>query len=99
VLLVSLTFAILQSLPPLVKGYIGGSVLARLLNHPKRDTFDITILIRTAAKAREFESFGLKVVIGTLDDLDVLERLASESDFVFQTVRVSSYQFVRAGPN
>jgi nucleoside-diphosphate-sugar epimerase len=66
-------------------GYIGGSILSRLLQHPKRETFDITVLIRSAAKAKDFESFGLKTVIGSLDDLDSLERLASESDVVFQS--------------
>lgn len=77
-----MTWILIRSL-----GYIGGSILARLLEHPKRDTFDITILIRSAAKAKDFESFGLKVLVGSFDDLDVLERLSSESDVVFQSVK------------
>jgi uncharacterized protein YbjT (DUF2867 family) len=31
-------------------GYIGGSVLQRLLEHPKRDSFEITALVRSATK-------------------------------------------------
>jgi len=73
---------------PLRQGYIGGSVLTRLLEHPKRDTFDITILISAASKVKAFEFFGLNVVVGSLDDADLLERLAYESDIVFQSVSI-----------
>lgn len=68
-------------------GYIGGSVLARLLEHPKRDSFEITAVIRSATKAKDFEPFGIKTIIGSLDDDDVLERAASGADVVIQAVR------------
>jgi hypothetical protein len=70
----------------IIIGFIGGSILSRLLKHPKRDTFDITILIRDSAKAESFESFGLKVVIVSLNSLDKVERLSHEYDIVFQSV-------------
>jgi uncharacterized protein YbjT (DUF2867 family) len=70
-------------------GYIGGSVLTRLLTHPKRRTFDITILVRTASKVRYFEMFGLNVIVGSLDNLELLEFLAHGADVVFQCVRSS----------
>jgi len=66
-------------------GYIGGSTLARLLKHPNRESFEITLLLRSPAKAKSFEAFGLKTVIGSFSDVDMLERVSSESDVVFQS--------------
>ncbi|KAJ7707793.1 hypothetical protein B0H17DRAFT_1034046 [Mycena rosella] len=65
-------------------GYIGGAVLTRLLERP----FDITILVRSAAKASLFnETFGkkhsLKAVVGSYSDLKLLRELAGEADVVF----------------
>jgi len=66
-------------------GYIGGSTLSHLLKHPKREIFEITIFLRSPVKAKGFEAFGVKAVIGSFSDLDVLERVSSESDVVFQS--------------
>lgn len=71
-------------------GYLGGSTLLRLLKHPKRDSFDITILIRAASKAQSFESYGLRTVIGSLGDHDILERECSQTDILFQSVSWSA---------
>ena len=67
-------------------GYIGGTVLAHLIQHPKRSDYEITIHLRSAEKAKGFEKLGFKTVLGSLDDVMDLEKLASESDIVFQTV-------------
>lgn len=69
-------------------GFVGGSTVDRLLKHPRRSDFDITILLRSESrdKAKGFEALGLNVVLGSLKDLDILERLASESDVTFQSV-------------
>ncbi|CCM05823.1 uncharacterized protein FIBRA_08057 [Fibroporia radiculosa] len=65
-------------------GYIGGSVLDRLLHHPSADTFAITVFTRSAEKAKLLEeSFGVKAVVGTHADHDKLEALAEESHVVF----------------
>ncbi|KAI0331860.1 NAD-P-binding protein [Cubamyces sp. BRFM 1775] len=65
-------------------GYIGGSVLERLLKHPSANTFDITVIVRNAEKAKILESkFGVKVVVGTHQDLDKLETLAENAHVVF----------------
>jgi len=66
-------------------GYIGGTVLTHLIQHPKRSEYEITIHLRSAEKAKGFEKLGFKTVLGSLDDVADLERLASESDIVFQT--------------
>jgi len=66
-------------------GYIGGTVLARLIQDPKRSEYDITVLLRSDGKAEGFKKLGLKTVKGSLDDVEMLEKLASEHDVVFQT--------------
>ncbi|KIJ63841.1 hypothetical protein HYDPIDRAFT_133743 [Hydnomerulius pinastri MD-312] len=64
-------------------GYIGGAVLLRLLDHPTFASSEITALLRKAEKAPAFESIGVKTVLGSNSDLDLLEKQASQSDIVF----------------
>jgi NAD(P)-dependent dehydrogenase (short-subunit alcohol dehydrogenase family) len=66
-------------------GYIGGSVLQRLLDHPKKDTFEITALIRSADKAKLLNTLGVKTVVGSLSDLDKLTEHAAASSIVIHT--------------
>ncbi|KAL0954821.1 hypothetical protein HGRIS_003766 [Hohenbuehelia grisea] len=63
-------------------GYVGGSFLTRLLEHPKIDSFAITALVRSPEKAEKLKGLGVKVVVGSHSDLTVIEKLASESDVV-----------------
>jgi hypothetical protein len=70
--------------PPL--GYIGGSVLQRLLDHPKRDTFEITALVRNADKAKLLNTLGVNTIVASLSDLDKLADFAAASDVVIHTV-------------
>jgi hypothetical protein len=67
-------------------GYIGGSVLQRLLDHPKRDTFEITALVRGADKAKLLNTLGVKTVVASLSDLDKLTEIAAASSIVIHTV-------------
>ena len=70
-----------------VSGYIGGSVLNRLLLHPKAASFDITTPVRSSEKAKLLESkFKVKAEIASLSDYDKLESLASNADIVIHTV-------------
>ncbi|KAG6379926.1 hypothetical protein JVT61DRAFT_10493 [Boletus reticuloceps] len=64
-------------------GYIGGGVLERLLRHRTAPTSQITALVRNAAKIPLLSSTGVKTVFGTLDNVALIERQASESDVVF----------------
>ncbi|KAI0701253.1 NAD-P-binding protein [Cerioporus squamosus] len=67
-------------------GYIGGSVLQRILNHPRASTFDVTVLVRDAKKAKLLEAeFGLKVVEGSLEDTDKLTEQAEKAHIVIHT--------------
>ncbi|KAL1762272.1 hypothetical protein FB107DRAFT_268554 [Schizophyllum commune] len=69
-----------------VTGYIGGTVLARLLEHPKRSTFRITALLRDAKKAEKLKAdFGVEPIVGSLDDVDLIEKAASEADIIIPT--------------
>lgn len=67
-------------------GYIGGSILARLLKHPSASTFDITVQTRSLEKINLFEKLGVKAVVGTNDDLEQLESLAGQAHVVFSCV-------------
>ncbi|KAF8623670.1 hypothetical protein AX17_007368 [Amanita inopinata Kibby_2008] len=64
-------------------GYIGGSVLTRLLSHPLSDTFQTTVLVRDPSKAKQFRTMGIKAVVGSTEDATLLKQLASEADYVF----------------
>ncbi|KAA1475300.1 NAD(P)-binding protein [Dentipellis sp. KUC8613] len=63
-------------------GYIGGTVLQLLLEHPKRDTFEITAYLRSAEKAKKLETFGVHTALGSLDDVDKLEDVASKANVI-----------------
>ena len=67
-------------------GYIGGCVLVRLLAHPNASTFDITVLVRSAEKAKKLEAFGVTSVVGSYKDTALVERLAEAADVVFSCV-------------
>ncbi|KAI0729696.1 hypothetical protein C8Q72DRAFT_296216 [Fomitopsis betulina] len=64
-------------------GYVGGTVLDLFLQHPKAKTFAIATPVRSPAKAKLLEQFGVKAPIASLDDHDKLESLASSADVVF----------------
>ncbi|KAH9052952.1 hypothetical protein EDB83DRAFT_1181456 [Lactarius deliciosus] len=66
-------------------GYIGGSVLQRLLDHPKSNTFEITALVRNADKATLLNTVGVNTVIASLSDLDKITELAAASDIIIHT--------------
>ena len=42
--------------------------------------------MRSEAKARKLEQLGIKTVLGSIQDTDVLESLASQSHIVFSIV-------------
>ncbi|KAI0351703.1 NAD-P-binding protein [Trametes cingulata] len=78
-------------------GYIGGSILQRLLNHPKREQFEITALVRNAQKAKQLESsFGVKTVLGSLQDLDKLSSLAENAHIVIQVADCDNTEAIKA---
>ena len=67
-------------------GYIGGTVLGRFLAHPDVAQFNLTALVRSKEKAKKLETFGVNAVVGSLQDLELLESLASKADYVVSMV-------------
>ena len=61
-----------------VAGYIGGSVAAALMKAGHK----ISGLVRSDARAREVEPFGIEPVVGDLSDVAVLEQAAQKADAV-----------------
>ncbi|KAI9463255.1 hypothetical protein BJY52DRAFT_1350476 [Lactarius psammicola] len=77
-------------------GYIGGSVLQRLLDHPKTDTFEITALARNADKAKLLNTLGIDTVVTSLSDLDKLTELAAASDVIIHTADADDQKAAKA---
>jgi len=66
-------------------GFIGGSVLNRLLAHPDASTFTFTALVRSPVKAELLKQVGVESVIGSLKDAPLVEKLATEADIIIST--------------
>lgn len=73
-------------------GYIGGSVLDRLIAHPDQKSWDIISYSRNAEKAEVLLSrFGIKSIIGTLDENQKIEDAAAMADIVIHTADSSDH--------
>ncbi|EJD06863.1 NAD-binding protein [Fomitiporia mediterranea MF3/22] len=67
-------------------GYIGGSVLWRLLNHKDAKNFNINLLVRDPSKAKLLqEKFGVEAIVGSHSDADKIEALAEQADCIIAT--------------
>jgi len=63
-------------------GYIGGSVLSKLLEPSHQGKYDITVLTRSEATISRFKELGVTPLIGTLDSAEILEQAAIGADVV-----------------
>ncbi|KAF6762446.1 hypothetical protein DFP72DRAFT_875966 [Ephemerocybe angulata] len=70
-------------------GYIGGSILTRLLAHPDRPSFELTALVRNPDAAKKLAALGVKTISGSYDDLALLTDAAAQADVVFTMVCVT----------
>ncbi|CDO74493.1 hypothetical protein BN946_scf184979.g48 [Trametes cinnabarina] len=67
-------------------GYIGGSILQRLLQHQNAQKFEIATLVRDPAKAKILEEkFGVKTTLGSVTDQDKLAALAEGAHVIIHT--------------
>lgn len=73
-------------------GYIGGSVADRLL----RDGHEITGLVRSEAGAQQIRARGMRAVLGSLDDAQVIGQAAREADAVVDTAEANHAGVVAA---
>ncbi|TFK49916.1 NAD(P)-binding protein [Heliocybe sulcata] len=77
-------------------GYIGGTILKRLLQHENAASFHISVLVRSADKAEKFRALGVNAVIGAYSDQDLLAECARNADIVFQNVEIADVVPVKA---
>ncbi|KAJ6550982.1 hypothetical protein DFH09DRAFT_1039023 [Mycena vulgaris] len=69
-------------------GFIGGTVIASLLHREdyKRGDVEVTCLVRDEGRAAVLRArVGVKVVVGDLDDVDIVVAAAAEADVVIHT--------------
>ncbi|KAF7348779.1 NmrA domain-containing protein [Mycena venus] len=71
-------------------GYIGGTVLWWLLQHPRATDLEITAFVRDANKAKKLKAFGVLPVVGDNSNLDLLQALARDADVVFSIASADS---------
>jgi nucleoside-diphosphate-sugar epimerase len=73
-------------------GYIGGSVLGRLLQHPARTLWEIVSYLRNEEKAKILkEWFRVKSIIGSLDESQKIEDAAASADIVIHTAESADH--------
>ena len=65
-------------------------MLADLLKRPDISSYKIRALVRNKEKAEKLKELGVEPVLGELDDVDIIEKEASEADVVIATVRDAS---------
>ncbi len=61
-------------------------MLSQLLAHPRRNTFEITVLVRSEEKARRLKTFGVNPIIGSIKDTALVEQLAEQAHVLFNIV-------------
>jgi putative NADH-flavin reductase len=59
------------------------------LDHPKRDTFKITALVRNADKAKVLNTLGVNTVVASLFDFDKVAELSANANVVINIVMKS----------
>ncbi|CAL1716972.1 unnamed protein product [Somion occarium] len=77
-------------------GYIGGSVLARLLAHPSAKSFDITVVSRRQEKADKLAYFGVKAVVSSMDYYALLEDYVAKAHIVIDCADADNIDAVQA---
>lgn len=73
-------------------GFIGGEILDLLL----QEKYEVTTLLRRESAAAAFNDKGVKTVIGTLDDKDILQKQVAASDIVIHTATADHLPSVEA---
>jgi len=64
-------------------GYLGGAVFSKLIE--RKSEFDITALVRDPGNAKKLKELGANTVIGTLENTELLQKEAEQSDIVIHT--------------
>ena len=69
-----------------ISGYIGGSVISKLLENPRFPELEITVVVRSAEKAEKLKKLGLNVVVGSHSDAALMGSLSEQTDVVLAMV-------------
>ncbi|KAJ7581763.1 hypothetical protein C8J56DRAFT_251361 [Mycena floridula] len=78
-------------------GYVGGTVLSRLLEHVNVDEFTITALVRSEDKAKVLENLTkVKAVVGSHKDVELVENLASQADIILSLASAGDLELAKA---
>jgi hypothetical protein len=73
-------------------GYIGREVVDRLLENG----YKVTTLVRRKEAAQELEKDGVKTVMGTIDDANIITEQTNKSDIVIHTATADHIESVEA---
>jgi len=77
-------------------GYIGGSFLTKLLQSADKDKYEITVLIRSEAAAPKFKELGIKTLVGSIENSELLTQAALDADVVVNYVDCNNLPAVQA---
>jgi len=66
-------------------GYVGGSILAKLLEPSQSGKWDITALVRSEDAVSKLKQMGVKTIIGSLENEELLIKTVGEADAVINT--------------
>jgi glutamyl-tRNA reductase len=67
-------------------------VLDRLLVHPARHSYNIVSYSRSAERAQKLQDqFGVRTILGSLDDVEKIEEAAATADVVFHTANSADH--------
>lgn len=75
-------------------GFIGGSVLAALLD--EKDRYEISALCRDEKKAKKLEELGVRPVMGELASDDVISKEAEQSDIIMHIATADDLPSVKS---
>jgi nucleoside-diphosphate-sugar epimerase len=73
-------------------GYIGREVVDRLLENG----YAVTTLVRRQEAAQELEKVGVKTVMGTIDDANIITEQTTKSNIVIHTATADHIESVEA---
>ncbi|KAF9069717.1 hypothetical protein BDP27DRAFT_1383066 [Rhodocollybia butyracea] len=65
-----------------VTGYIGGAILTRFMQRSDFSSLDIRAVVRSSDKAKRLKEYGITPIVGSHDDLELMEKAAQEVDVV-----------------
>ncbi|KAJ7127437.1 hypothetical protein C8R43DRAFT_1027990 [Mycena crocata] len=77
-------------------GYLGGTILGKLLKHPSTADFKISALVRDAGKAEKLKRFGITPIVGDNSNVELLQALASEADVVISVAESTNVPATKA---